>query len=404
MTSITCHRQSHAHGGYPYSLPHGHSHNNSNNSRPLHIIQTTMTPTALGPGSGNPPPSCLAGSQLPLSLDISSSPNLNALSDTKPTVDLTEITVHAGAAPVAHDLVDDMGLSMVASSTANTNVISELSSVGDKPRIPKRKRTASPPSLSSTSPGDHRRSTSRSTRHSAHTAGQSSLHSHRRAATVSAPLTPSVPSKDLEPRREDLLALHRESCRLFQDSELTIPTPYERASFPPTTHESPPHTIRTSSDTGSPPVSPVFPTRFSTVSEDLPGPEHQKGPLLHTSPVMSIIRDESCIPAIQTSVTVIDWTSPSTRRREYKKIDRASSGVRGFWRRVAPKWCQFGHDRTPFFEEKDGKGNYEGSVRRFRLDLPDEPVPERKTNTIRALKLKHKLVTTTKMSGRRKSE
>jgi hypothetical protein len=42
------------------------------------------------------------------------------------------------------------------------------------------------------------------------------------------------------------------------------------------------------------------------------------------------------------------------------------------WRRVAPKWCR-SDTRTPFFEEdKDGKGNYEGSVRRFRMDLPDE--------------------------------
>ncbi|KAE8413189.1 hypothetical protein BDV36DRAFT_39303 [Aspergillus pseudocaelatus] len=400
MSSITCHRQSHAHGGYPYSLLHGHHHNNSNNSRPLHIVQPT-TPTALGPGTANNP-SCLAGSQLPPSLEISS-PNLNVLSDTKATLELTEITVDTCTSPVSHSTADDMGLSMEVPSTTSPNVTPELSPVCDKPRIPKRKRTSSPPSPSSTSPGDHRRSSSRSTRHSAQTARQSSLHSHRRSATVTAPLTPSVPSKDLEPKREDLLALHRESCRLFQDSERTIPTQYERASLPPTIHDSPPHTLRTSSETGSPPVSPVFPTRFPTVSEDLTRQDNQKGPMLHTSPVTSTTHDESYIPPIQTSATVIDWTSPSTRRREYKKIDRASSGVRGFWRRVAPKWCQFGHDRTPFFEEKDGKGNYEGSVRRFRMDLPDEPIPKRKTNAIGALKLKQKLVAT-KMSSRRKSE
>ncbi|BAE65310.1 hypothetical protein F9C07_5996 [Aspergillus flavus] len=395
MSSITCHRQSHGQGGYPYSLPHGHHHNNSNNSRPLHIVQT-ITPTVLGPGTGIPP-SCLAGSQLPPSLDISS--NLNTLADTKATLELTEITVDTSTSPVSHDIADDMGLNMEVSSTTNPNVTPELSPACDKPRISKRKRTSSPPSPSSTSPGDHRRSSSRSTRHSAQTARQSSLHSHRRAATITAPLTPSVPSKDLEAKREDLLALHRESCRLFQDSERTIPTQYERASLPPTIHDSPPHTVRTSSETGSPPVSPIFPTRFSTVSEDLTGPDNHKGPMLITN----TIHDESYIPPIQTSVTVIDWTSPSTRRREYKKIDRASSGVRGFWRRVAPKWCQFGHDRTPFFEEKGGKGNYEGSVRRFRMDLPDEPAPERKMNAIRALKLKQMLVTT-KMSSRRKSE
>lgn len=76
-------------------------------------------------------------------------------------------------------------------------------------------------------------------------------------------------------------------------------------------------------------------------------------------------------------VTVIDWTSPSTRRREYEKIDRSSRGIRGLWRRFAPKWCQPGQGRVPFFEEgKGGKGNYEGSVRRFRMDLPDEEEDE----------------------------
>ncbi|KAB8258078.1 hypothetical protein BDV32DRAFT_126348 [Aspergillus pseudonomiae] len=395
MNAITCHRQSHAHGGYPYSLPHDHRHNNSNNSRPLHIVQTIM-PTALGPGAGETP-SCLAGSQLPPSLEISS-PNLNALPDTKATLELTEITVDTCTSPVTPDIADDMGLSMEGSSITYPSATPELSPVGDNPRISKRKRTSSPPSPSSTSPGDYRRSSSRSTRRSEQTARHSSLHSHRHA-----PLTPSVPSKDLETKREDLLALHRESCRLFQDSGRTIPTQHRRTSLPLTTHDSPPHTLRTSSETGSPPVSPVFPTQISTVSEDLTDQDYHKGPLLHTSPITNTIHDESYIPSIQASVTVIDWTSPSTRRREYKKIDRASSGVRGFWRRVAPKWCQFGHDRTPFFEEKDGKGNYEGSVRRFRMDLPDEPVPERKMNAIRALKLKQKLVTT-KMSSRRQSE
>lgn len=66
----------------------------------------------------------------------------------------------------------------------------------------------------------------------------------------------------------------------------------------------------------------------------------------------------------------MEWTSDSTRRAEYEQIDRASRGVRGFWRRVAPRWCQTRDSRTPFFEE--GKTSREGSVRRFRMDLADE--------------------------------
>lgn len=70
----------------------------------------------------------------------------------------------------------------------------------------------------------------------------------------------------------------------------------------------------------------------------------------------------------------MEWTSPDTRRREYEKIDRASSGVRGLWRRVAPRCFQSRDSRTPFFEE--GKTEREGSVRRFRMDIPEDEEPE----------------------------
>lgn len=72
--------------------------------------------------------------------------------------------------------------------------------------------------------------------------------------------------------------------------------------------------------------------------------------------------------------TVIDWTSPSTRRREYERIDRSSRGVRGLWRRFAPTWCQSRERRTLFYDEGKGpkKELDEGSVRRFRMDLPDD--------------------------------
>jgi hypothetical protein len=69
----------------------------------------------------------------------------------------------------------------------------------------------------------------------------------------------------------------------------------------------------------------------------------------------------------------MEWTSPDTRRREYEKIDRASSGVRGLWRRVAPRCFQTRDSRVPFFEE--GKPEREGSVRRFRMDLPEDEEP-----------------------------
>ncbi|KAI9717399.1 MAG: hypothetical protein M1812_004751 [Candelaria pacifica] len=79
--------------------------------------------------------------------------------------------------------------------------------------------------------------------------------------------------------------------------------------------------------------------------------------------------DEHFLPQPVPRATIIDWTSPSTRRREYAKIDKNSQGLRGWWRRNAPGWC-FKDCRAGFYNgEKDSDA---GSVRRYRLDLPDE--------------------------------
>ncbi|KAI2787879.1 hypothetical protein POX_f08260 [Penicillium oxalicum] len=86
--------------------------------------------------------------------------------------------------------------------------------------------------------------------------------------------------------------------------------------------------------------------------------------------------------SVHVPATVIEWTSPATRRAEYEKIDRASRGVRGFWRRVAPRWCQSRVSRTPFFEEGKTKAEREGSVRRFRMDLPEEEESPRRSKPL----------------------
>ncbi|MCJ1389836.1 hypothetical protein MMC18_002693 [Xylographa bjoerkii] len=69
-----------------------------------------------------------------------------------------------------------------------------------------------------------------------------------------------------------------------------------------------------------------------------------------------------------TPCTIIDWTAPATRRREYEKIDRSSRGVRGLWRKVTPRWCR-GSSRTSFFEGDEDDAR---SVRRYRLDISEE--------------------------------
>ncbi|KAF2012352.1 hypothetical protein BU24DRAFT_275279 [Aaosphaeria arxii CBS 175.79] len=75
----------------------------------------------------------------------------------------------------------------------------------------------------------------------------------------------------------------------------------------------------------------------------------------------------------ETFVTVqkadtMDWMSPTTRRREYEKIDKANSGFRGFVRRVLPR-CVSGPP-PPKFHDNDKSDA--GSVRRYRLSLDDE--------------------------------
>lgn len=235
---------------------------------------------------------------------------------------------------------------------------------------PKRKRMVSPSSPSS--PSHHRppylRSTSRSTGRSVPTSCRSSQlsPSHHRVPTI-ASLTPSVHGRcGPDQKRETLLALHRESCRLFQDPSTTTECPPPLMTKP--TIHSP---SAASSDIGTPPLSPGLYSQSSTSERSLEQThlEHGPGPLYHIPATEPPCKQ-------QPTTTVIDWTSPSTRRREYAKIDRSSRGVRGLWRKVAPRWCQFGNDRMPFFDPgKNPKANYEGSVRRFRMDLPDEPSP-----------------------------
>ena len=73
--------------------------------------------------------------------------------------------------------------------------------------------------------------------------------------------------------------------------------------------------------------------------------------------------------------TTIDWTFPTTRRREYEKIEASTRGIRGLWRRFAPKRCQR-NSRLAFYDgdpHKTDDDSDAGSVRRYRVSLEDEP-------------------------------
>ncbi|KAL5328313.1 hypothetical protein ACEPPN_001812 [Leptodophora sp. 'Broadleaf-Isolate-01'] len=70
--------------------------------------------------------------------------------------------------------------------------------------------------------------------------------------------------------------------------------------------------------------------------------------------------------------TIQYWTSDSTRRLEYAAIDAASKGVRGFFIKLLPD-CILPQSsrRTKFHCDDDAESDC-GSVRRYRLVLPEE--------------------------------
>ncbi|KAL4820087.1 hypothetical protein BDW67DRAFT_181172 [Aspergillus spinulosporus] len=398
MASITCHRHlPPGPGGYDHYV-----HHHNNDVPPLHLGASTLAAPSSAPLCSDPeqdPSSISTSLAVPVaSLDISPDTGAATAASEKPH------SCHSFDLAGSVYILSETRLSSEAKSTsaANGGMFDPSSPLpsSDKLRTPERRRTVSP----STRPSEIR-STSRSTRRSGGGSGsgdgghshsrRSSLHSHRRTITTTS-LTPSRPDSPV--RRENLIALHRESCRLFQDNNLvsTPATVTRQSSF----SSSPPYTprqARTYSNVSSPPVTPIL-------------ERHHSSTLRHSYSSCNTHANHETVPvsrvevnlSTETKPTIIEWTSPSTRRREYKEIDRASSGVRGLWRRVAPRWCQFGDKRVPFFEEgKDGKANYEGSVRRFRMDLPDELEPGEYRNRGRrgfGMKLKPRLVVQIKRS------
>lgn len=211
-------------------------------------------------------------------------------------------------------------------------------------------------------------------------------------------------------KREDLLALHRDCCRLFQDPGLTREESHQdegdqlsngilgpqissvnamstiESSRTPWVAKDPlrssavpvcrlaQYCNSTSSEPASPNISPLQNPLQHSISSPISGGDHD-----HDLEEQGVARQTSSIQSeggqhyLSVPSTVIDWTSAATRRQQYEKIDRSNRGIRGLWRKLAPKCIQPSPGLTPFFEEgKAGKGNYEGSVRRFRMDLPDE--------------------------------
>lgn len=217
---------------------------------------------------------------------------------------------------------------------------------------------------SSTSQRAHTRSTSSST------AGNSA---GRRPGPTRRTTSQAAQQQMSPQKREQLIALHRESCRLFQDP------PVDRSE-----------TKSMASTAASPTLqsqrSHSFPHGYDhDISDEdlLPSSPHTRQshyptlPRSQTSDGITPIAQTSSNNQLMIPATITEWTSPSTRRREYEKIDRNNKGFRRLWRRWTPSCMHAGDERVPFWEEEiRKKSNYEGSVRRFRMDIPDDVDPD----------------------------
>lgn len=148
---------------------------------------------------------------------------------------------------------------------------------------------------------------------------------------------PTAASQDID----DVLALHFRSCSLF-----TNPSYHSHSGLP-----SPTLSQREFSGAAS---------RFST--DEMPAVAEVIAPKQS---------EDSMIEAEKLNATM-HWTSPSTRRRDYARIDKANSGIRGFFRRVVPR-CVSGPQEK--FYEKDQSDA--GSVRRYRIDDVEPTVDEK---------------------------
>lgn len=67
--------------------------------------------------------------------------------------------------------------------------------------------------------------------------------------------------------------------------------------------------------------------------------------------------------------TTIDWTLPSTRRKQYNEIDRSCRGFRGLVRRCVPSLFRSRRKRVGFYDAE--RSSDAGTVRRYRVNDDD---------------------------------
>ncbi|KAJ4991482.1 hypothetical protein SVAN01_03129 [Stagonosporopsis vannaccii] len=178
----------------------------------------------------------------------------------------------------------------------------------------------------------------------------SKLSSRRTSCTIVDPSRPArhyrvKSTRTISPTSQDVddvLALHFRSCSLFSNPS------YQANSALPSP------TLSHHEHLGFPSAAPRF-----SMDEMAMVQEH-----------VSLQETENAHIAIPPTTT--HWTSSSTRKREYERIDRQNTGFRGLVRRAVPRCISGPPER---FYEKDQSDA--GSVRRYRLDVMESHINEK---------------------------
>lgn len=110
--------------------------------------------------------------------------------------------------------------------------------------------------------------------------------------------------------------------------------------------------------------------QFPTLDPTPPSTSHQPHQFFHHSHTQSLpqpVQPQHPHPP----PTIQYWTSDSTRRLEYAAIDAASHGIRGFFTKLVPDCFLPQAARRTRFHGGDGADSDAGSVRRYRIPVPD---------------------------------
>jgi hypothetical protein len=226
-------------------------------------------------------------------------------------------------------------------------------------------------------------SSEQSTTRSRHRERDSKPSSRRTSCTLVDPSRPArhyrikssqnVPTGDID----DVLALHFRSCSLFENPSYYSPLP-----SPAYAVRSGVASARASADIGPRHGNPVSGLRDNQSADyfNIANPKIR---------VLTAGDGKECEDMISTAQTAnpnttMHWISPSTRKRQYEKIDKANSGLRGFVSKIVPR-CVSGPP-PPKFYEKDQSDT--GSVRRYRIsndqeDGDEERDMEKSASTLR---------------------